>query len=204
MISIIKNICIFMIIAQAVLFFVPDGAYMKYVRILVGIFIILRITEPLFGFLMDEDREEEMKERIREWEAGIEYESYDLEIEDGSMGIYSGIEEELKEKLDQCESDYQVKKVELVKDLSGDNMEVVVTVSPKQEVNAVSGENIKNIERIQIAPVVIGDEEEENAGAGDPHGEGETYDGELEKLKELYGAYIGADPERMEIRWEAD
>ncbi len=204
MVSIIKNICIFMIIAQAVLFFVPDGAYMKYVRILVGIFIILRITEPLFGFLMDEDREEEMKERIREWEAGIEYESYDLEIEDGSMGIYSGIEEELKEKLDQCESDYQVKKVELVKDLSGDNMEVVVTVSPKQEVNAVSGENIKNIQRIQIAPVVIGDEEEENAGAGDLDGEGETYDGELEKLKELYGAYIGADPERMEIRWEAD
>ena len=41
MVEAIKEICIFVIIAQAVMFFVPGNAYMKYVRILVGILMIL-------------------------------------------------------------------------------------------------------------------------------------------------------------------
>ena len=41
MISAIKEICIFMIIAQAILFFVPGTSYGKYVRLLVGMMLIL-------------------------------------------------------------------------------------------------------------------------------------------------------------------
>lgn len=201
MISIIKDICIFMIIAQAVLFFVPGGTYMKYVRILVGVLIILRITEPLFGFLMDEGREEEIKGQIREWEAGMEYESYGLEIEDGSMGIYSGIEEELKEKLDECESGYQVKKVELVEGLNGEDMGIVITIAPEEGSNGIGGSgDIKSGEKIQIDPIVIGD-----AGLDDKTEENASdEEKKLMELKELYGNYIGADPEKMEIRYEGD
>ena len=40
MVSVVKEICIFMIVAQAVLFFVPGSVYVKYVRVLVGIMMI--------------------------------------------------------------------------------------------------------------------------------------------------------------------
>ena len=43
MISAIRDICIFMIIAQTILYFVPGDSYMKYVRVLVGIMMILKV-----------------------------------------------------------------------------------------------------------------------------------------------------------------
>ncbi len=198
MISIIKNICIFMIIVQAVLFFVPSGAYMKYVRILVGILLILRITETLFGFLLDEGQSEEIRGQLQEWENSMEYHNYEIEIEDGSMGIYSGIEEELKGKLEACESDYQVKTVELVKGINGDDMGILVTVVPKDCSGGINGNEVKAGERIQIEPVVIG-EKADAAKEADSDEEKK-----LGELKVLYGSCIGVAPERMEIRYEAD
>lgn len=198
MISIIKNICIFMIIVQAVLFFVPSGAYMKYVRILVGILLILRITETLFGFLLDEGQSEEIRGRLQEWENSMEYHNYEIEIEDGSMGIYSGIEEELKGKLEACESDYQVKAVELVKGINGDDMGISVTVAPKDDSAGINGNEVKAGERIQIEPVVVG-EKADAAKEADPDEEKSLWE-----LKVLYGNCIGVAPERMEIRYEAD
>ncbi len=198
MISIIKNICIFMIIVQAVLFFVPSGAYMKYVRILVGILLILRITETLFGFLLDEGQSEEIRGQLQEWENSMEYHNYEIEIEDGSMGIYSGIEEELKGKLEVCESDYQVKAVELVKGINGDDMGISVTVAPKDYSGGINGNEVKAGERIQIEPVVIG-EKADAAKEADSDEEKRLWE-----LKVLYGSCIGVAPERMEIRYEAD
>ena len=57
MVAAVKEICIFVMIAQAVMFFVPSNSYMKYVRILVGVMMILKITEPVFGLFLDEERE---------------------------------------------------------------------------------------------------------------------------------------------------
>jgi len=187
-----------MIIVQAVLFFVPSGAYMKYVRILVGILLILRITETLFGFLLDEGQSEEIRGRLQEWENSMEYHNYEIEIEDGSMGIYSGIEEELKGKLEACESDYQVKAVELVKGIKGDDMGISVTVAPKDDSAGINGNEVKAGEKIQIEPVVVG-EKADAAKEADPDEEKRLWE-----LKVLYGNCIGVDPERMEIRYEAD
>lgn len=200
MVSIIKNVCIFMIIAQAVLFFVPGENYMKYVRVLVGIIIILRITEPLIGFLTNEESGEGIERQLQEWTDGVEYGSFDMEIEDGSMGIYSGIEEELKGRLDACESNYEVKAVELVGDSKGENMGIAVTVTPKEDANGTDGgDGGKTGEKIQIAPIVIGEKQaeirEEEKTAADEK--------KLQELKELYGSCIGVDPGKVEIRYEA-
>ena len=72
MVSVIKEICIFIIVAQAILFFVPGKSYIKYVRILVGIIMILRITEPIFGLVMDEESQQKIRDRIRMLEENID------------------------------------------------------------------------------------------------------------------------------------
>ena len=64
MVSVVKEICIFMIVAQAVLFFVPGSVYVKYVRVLVGIMMIMGITGPLFGLFLSEDKKLEIGQTI--------------------------------------------------------------------------------------------------------------------------------------------
>lgn len=64
MISAVKDICIFMIIVQAILCFSPGSVYEKYIRILVGLLMILRITEPIFGIFMDGEAKVEIQNRV--------------------------------------------------------------------------------------------------------------------------------------------
>ncbi len=101
MVSAIKDICIFMIIVQAVMYFAPGGSYEKYIKILIGILMILRITEPVLGFFMDGEAKMEIQRRamalqeelkVREWEL--------VELEGQRLEVYSSIEEELKEELE--------------------------------------------------------------------------------------------------------
>ena len=96
MISIMKEICIFMIIVQGILCFVPGNSYIKYVRILVGIILILRITEPILSLVAGGDVRQEIDRKVSELERSISLEQQKLEIEDREMGIYNSIEDELK------------------------------------------------------------------------------------------------------------
>ena len=96
MISAIKEICIFMIIAQAILFFVPGTSYGKYVRLLVGMMLILRITEPLFGIFLSEEKQLEIRERISDLEQIIHRQEAELVLEDNGAVIGREIEEEIK------------------------------------------------------------------------------------------------------------
>lgn len=187
MILAIKEICIFMLIAQAILFFVPGAAYMKYVRILVGILMILRITEPMLDFFADEKAGKEIQERIDKLfeKAGKNEET--LVIEDGSMGIYKGIEEELKKKLVECKNDYTIRAVTL----DEEEGRVVITVESrnKEEKGEAAGE-------IRIDPVVLGDVkmyEEETADEN-------KKSGIFQDLKEQYGNCIGVDPESIIVK----
>lgn len=79
MVSAVKGICIFMIIVQAVLYFAPGSAYEKYIRILVGLLIVLRITEPVFGIFMDEEAKAEIQSRVMELQEELEDQRVDFE-----------------------------------------------------------------------------------------------------------------------------
>lgn len=187
MILAIKEICIFMLIAQAILFFVPGAAYMKYVRILVGILIILRITEPMLDFFADEKAGKEIQERIDALfeRAGKNGEA--LVIEEGSMGIYRGIEEELKKRLAECKNDYTIRAVTLDEEES----RVVVTVESrnKEEKSEAAGE-------IRIDSVVLGEARacEEETDSDNKNS------GTFQDLKEQYGDCIGVDPESIIVK----
>ena len=200
MISIIKEICIFMIIAQAVLFFVPSNSYMKYVKILVGIIMILRITQPIFGIISGEEIKQEMQNRITELEKNIETSQEGLEIKGDSVGIYNSIEEELKSRLNRCEADYAVEDVALTgtseqggdstdaADKADGDMRIIVTVSAKKEESLHTASSNAGIGKIEIGLIQVNENKSESQ---DPE--------EDEELKEAYGSCIGVDTESIEI-----
>lgn len=183
MVEAIKEICIFVIIAQAVMFFVPGNAYMKYVRILVGILMILKITEPVFGLLLDKEKEKEISEGIAFLEQNIELNAAKLEIKDNRTEIYGSVTEELKNKLNNCESGYKVLNVELTED-----QRIVITVAAEETEN--SSEN-----KIQIDSVVIGESSMRS---------NKSSEGKEEELKQAFGNSISVDAEKTEVVFQAD
>ena len=177
MISVIKEICIFMIIAQAILFFVPGSSYGKYVRLLVGVMLILRLIEPLFGIILKEERQVEIQERIREMEQAVHVQSRELVLEDSESIVKGGIEEELKKKLEASDGTYRIVDV----GLGQEKDKIIITISEEREP--------ENTGEIVIEPVQVG-------------GEGQEDEMEKEELKALYGSCLGVEAEKVEIIWK--
>lgn len=186
MITVIKEVCIFMIVAQAILFFVPGRSYIKYVRILVGIIMILRITEPIFALVLDDGNKQQIRDRIRMLEEDMDAAGMGLTVEDSSMELYENqlyesLEKELKCRLDTCESDYEIVQVRFSEEIyagggySG-NEEIIITITEKRHVE----ENA-----IRVEPVILGEKAADGSGQ--------------EELKEMYGSCIGIDAGKIKI-----
>lgn len=179
MISVIKELCIFMIIAQAILFFVPGNSYGKYVRLLVGVMLILRITEPLFGLILNEEKQLEIKERVSQLEQAIHMESKELVLEDSGSVVSRGIEEELKNKLEECGGNYRIVNVELEQE-----KETLIITVAEMSGTGDGGE-------IWIEPVQV---EVGESGKGEEKQE--------QEMKELYAGALGMEPGNIEIVWK--
>ena len=178
MIEAIKEICIFVIIAQAVMFFVPENSYIKYVRILVGILMILKITEPVFGLLLDEEREKEMADRVMLLAREMDLKGGELKLEDNSMEIYESITEELISRLNDCESGYEVLEIEITKEQI-----LIITVRRKEMKE-------KEDNKIQVEEIVIGEEVQQKSSMTKE---------EEQELKEIFGNCISMDAESIVI-----
>lgn len=188
MVGAVKEICIFMIIAQAILFFVPGNSYDKYVRILVGIIMIMRFMEPLIQLFAEDEIKLEIKNRMALLErqmAGINdiYGEDGGEIKDSEMEIYKSMEDEIKKQLTVCESDYDIVSVKFAESVRqgkemGNEAKIIITVSEER-----SGEGV-----VYVEPIKIGENEKEK-----------TVD---ESLKKMYADQLGVDAERLEILLE--
>jgi len=64
MLEAIKNACIFLLIAQILMVLVPEEAYAKYVRVLVSLILILKITQPLLSLVSGNEVREEMQANV--------------------------------------------------------------------------------------------------------------------------------------------
>ena len=206
MVSIIREMCIFMIIAQAILFFVPGSAYVKYVRVLVGIMLIMGITGPLFGLFMDEEKKQDIRRRVEALEESIYMEESGFTVPDNRPEVYGAVEQELKERLSECGGNWRVMNAEIAED------KVIVTVAA-QEVGTEENTREVEVQEILIEPVTVLNEEEKAVGALEPSSSGvrpqegsiQGEDGisgseaEQNELKELYGSRIGVDAENIEI-----
>lgn len=179
MISAIKEICIFMIIAQAILFFVPGTSYGKYVRLLVGMMLILRITEPLFGIFLSEEKQLEIRERISDLEQIIHRQEAELVLEDNGEVIGREIEEEIKNKLEEGENGHRIVSVSF--DQEKENLTVTLSREKGKAENA--GE-------IWIEPVAV------EVGA-----KGDKEERQEQELKKRYGDILGVEQEKIRIVW---
>ena len=63
MLEAIKNACIFLLIAQILMVLVPEEAYAKYVRVLVSLILILKITQP---FISGREAQEVMQANVEQ------------------------------------------------------------------------------------------------------------------------------------------
>ena len=140
MVSAVKDICIFMIIVQAVLCFTPSSSYEKYIRVLVGILLILRITEPVFGIFLKEETKAEIQNRVMALQEELENQEWQIEVGKQDVGIYSSIEEELKRKIEGCGDGNTVRAVELngmdfdeTPEVSKSGIQITVTVIPQAD-----------------------------------------------------------------------
>ncbi len=62
MLEIIKEIGIFIVIAQAVLYFVPGESYVKYVKVIIGIIMIAKIAQPVLALTSEKTFEDILAE----------------------------------------------------------------------------------------------------------------------------------------------
>lgn len=185
MIASMKEICIFMIIAQAVLFFVPGNTYVKYVRVLVGIMMILQITRPLIRLFTDEEKRQEISLRMAELERALGQDGPELTVPDAEEEIRKGIEEELKKRLEGCGGDFRVLDVALKEE--GEEIQITLEEEKRRE-NQENGSGM-----IRIDPVRAGREDTDQGNTGDEK------EKELGKLQELYGSALGVEGERIRI-----
>ena len=172
MVDAVKEICIFMIIAQAILFFVPGSTYMKYVRVLVGIIMIIRIMEPVLGLFPGEGTQQEIRQAIAMLENSIRSENPGVEIQDQETEIYKNIEEEVLEKLNACDSSFRAVGVDI-----GETV-IIRVQSRKEEAPGM----------VEIAPVRLEGETKEKQ---DKRQEG------FEKLKKIYGSCLGVEQNKI-------
>lgn len=113
MLTAIREVGIFIVIAQAILFFVPGESYVKYVKVIVGIIMIVKIAQPVLSLVTDGEWESIVEQAVLDSEK-YGFAAQKLEIPGVSAGIYQEIEEELKRKLkEETPEGYEVSDVEL-------------------------------------------------------------------------------------------
>ena len=66
MLEAIKNACIFLLIAQILMVLVPEEAYAKYVRVLVSLILILKITQPFLILISGREAQEVMQANVEQ------------------------------------------------------------------------------------------------------------------------------------------
>ena len=64
MLEAMKNACIFLLIAQILMVLVPEEAYAKYVRVLVSLILILKITQPLLSLVSGREARDTMQANV--------------------------------------------------------------------------------------------------------------------------------------------
>lgn len=97
----IKDACIFLLVAQILLILVPEETYAKYVRVLVSIILILKITEPILGLVAGTQRREILSQDMEQLQQELYVPGTDQEMISRKQQLYekviSYIEQEVEE-----------------------------------------------------------------------------------------------------------
>ena len=96
LVDLIKKIGIFMIAAQAVIHFAPDIKYAKYMKLIVGIMILLQFLSPVYGIVSG--MEADWGEKLSDME--MEFDEYGLtdNLTD-SYSVLKAVEESMEQEI---------------------------------------------------------------------------------------------------------
>lgn len=88
LVELIKRIAVFMIAAQAVIHFAPDIKYAKYMKLIMGIMILLQFLSPIYGIVtgIEEDLAGQLSNPLQEQER------YEYGLSEDFSDSYSTIE----------------------------------------------------------------------------------------------------------------
>lgn len=88
LVELIKRIAVFMIAAQAVIHFAPDIKYAKYMKLIMGIMILLQFLSPIYGIVtgIEEDLAGQLSNPLQEQE------TYEYGLSEDFSDSYSTIE----------------------------------------------------------------------------------------------------------------
>lgn len=224
LVELIKRIGIFMIAAQAVIHFTPGQKYEKYIRLIVGVMILLQFVMPLHSIL--NGAETDWNVRLADMEKLLEMESMTYETSSSSSvaeSVISSLENEIKSKLNLeiLGEDYRVSNVRIQMKVSeGDGkvpigtrqyeIETVRVIVYRQsgsgdsqaDGNTGNAENV--IEKIQIEKIAIGGSMNNKGAAfdGQDKGNGPVMEGTeetAERLRERFCGILGMNEENMEV-----
>lgn len=183
MIEMIKEIGIFIVIAQALLYFVPGQAYAKYVKVVIGIAMIAKLADPVLSLFTDYTTDDFLEEAMNQSFSYMEQQD-SITSENGEENeqtmLLCAIEQELAERLKKSPMEgYEAEEVLLRENASGEVQGIVITVSES------SGEEKTEIE---IEKITVAQGKEEKGLIK-----------EEDKLKQYYGTILGIPPEQIEI-----
>lgn len=136
MLAIIKEIGIFIVIAQAILYFTPSETYVKYIKIIIGIMMIAKIAQPLLA-LVTEEKWQEIENQVTFFSQEFDITEETAEFGDQTMEIQNEIEREILHmvKTENVDS-YEVVDVEV----TGEQGKIVLVLKKKAEREVVVGD----------------------------------------------------------------
>ena len=178
----IREIGIFIVIAQAILYFVPGESYVKYVKVIIGVIMIAKMAQPVLTFINGGEWEQ-LLEQAEEFGSLTDFEESNTGPEDNSDEIREQVEKELADKLNEKTfKGYIVNGVLLdVKE----EKDIVIMVSEEKE---------ETVKEIKIEEINLREEDTAEDEGSKP------MEKETEELKAYYGEILGTDPDNLEVK----
>lgn len=224
LVELIKKIGIFMIAAQAVIHFAPDIKYAKYMKLIVGIMILLQFLSPVYRIV--NGMEADWSAQLANMEQELETAGLSEDFSDSYSALETvtkSMEQEIKSKLnnnlseDNLNKNYVVKNVmvniENTADNNGNSAEYILNriqvvvwecaedaAGTEHKAGMESTNEINNttgIEKIQIDKIAIPkDGFEEGNDTASEYSEEKTAD----SLRRRFCSALGMDEKYMEVR----
>ena len=197
LVELIKRIGIFMVAAQAVIHFAPEHKYEKYIKLIVGIMVLLQFLSPFYKITGGTEPD---------WGALLS----DMETEvdaDGMLGeiakapsiedaVIANIEQEIKSKLNESLADEKYRVVNVVVHLTAENGTDRYSFDMvRVAVQAYTNDTYQGTDRIQIRKITL----EGNSEDGQNEVHTDNRQDSADTLRKKFCEILGMEEDYMEV-----
>lgn len=210
LVELIKKIGIFMIAAQALIHFAPEHKYEKYIKLIVGIMVLLQLLSPLYRITKAEEPD---------WStflSGMEQEFSSGELSGDILKapsiedtLIANIEQEIKSKLNDSIADKNYRVINVVVRLAMQNKPAGYGKGDDGE----NGTNQYSFDKVRVAVQTYGDDSPKEAGKiqiekiilegsseeGQSEAHADSRQDSADALRKKFCEILGMEEEDMEV-----